>query len=63
MNLILQLYTLFEKDNNKNYLISCSSDKSIKMYCMEENNIVKTYNKKAFINTRKKNIYTYNQIL
>ena len=34
------LYT--QLSNNKNYLISCSSDKSIKMYCMEENNVVKT---------------------
>jgi WD40 repeat protein len=34
------LYT--QLSNNKNYLISCSSDKSIKIYCMEENNVVKT---------------------
>ena len=34
------LYT--QLSNGKNYLISCSSDKSIKIYCMEDNNVVKT---------------------
>ena len=34
------LYT--QLSDNKNYLISCSSDKSIKVYCMEDNVVRKT---------------------
>ena len=30
--------------DNKNYLISCSSDKTIKVYCMEDNKVVKENN-------------------
>ena len=30
--------------DNKNYFISCGSDKIIKLYCMEDNNISKTIN-------------------
>ena len=30
--------------NNKNYLISCSSDKTIKIYCMEDNKVEKIIN-------------------
>ena len=30
--------------NNKNYLFSCSSDKTIKIYCMEDNLVEKTIN-------------------
>ena len=36
------LYT--KLSDNKNYLISCSSDKTIKIYCMDDNNIMKTVN-------------------
>jgi WD40 repeat protein len=34
------LYT--KLSDNKNYLISCSSDKTVKVYCLEDNNVVKT---------------------
>ena len=30
--------------NNKNYLFSCSSDKTIKIYCMEDNKVENTIN-------------------
>ena len=36
------LYT--KLSDNKNYLISCSSDKTVKVYCFEENNVVKIQN-------------------